>query len=80
MLGYQWVRGGIDIGAYIGVDYQDYDLTLDDITSVCGEMSSASRSLLIWSRMATTTRQSIWRFMAITQRHSTAITHLPYWL
>ena len=33
MLGYQWVRGGIDIGAYIGVDYQDYDLTLDDITS-----------------------------------------------
>ena len=27
MIGYQVVRGGIDIGAYIGVDYQDYDLS-----------------------------------------------------
>lgn len=33
MLGYQWIRGGIDIGAYIGVDYQDYDLSPDDSTS-----------------------------------------------
>lgn len=30
MIGYQIVRGGIDVAAYIGVDYQDYDITPDD--------------------------------------------------
>lgn len=30
MLGYQWVRGGIDVGVYLGVDFQDHDLSPDD--------------------------------------------------
>lgn len=30
MLGYQIVRGGWDIAAYVGVDYIDYDITPDD--------------------------------------------------
>lgn len=33
MLGYQWVRSGFDFGVYVGVDYQDYDLSPDDPTS-----------------------------------------------
>lgn len=30
MIGYQWVRHGLEIGAYVGVDFQDYDLSPDD--------------------------------------------------
>lgn len=30
MIGYQWVRGGIDIATYVGVDFQNYKVTPDD--------------------------------------------------
>ncbi len=30
MVGYQWVRGRVDVGVYIGVDYQHYDLAAPD--------------------------------------------------
>lgn len=30
MIGYQWIRGGTDIGVYVGVDYQDHKITPDD--------------------------------------------------
>lgn len=31
MIGYQWVRGGVDVGVYLGVDYQDHKITPDDL-------------------------------------------------
>jgi hypothetical protein len=30
MIGYQWVRGGVDVSALIGVEYQDHDLSFPD--------------------------------------------------
>jgi hypothetical protein len=33
MLGYQWVRGGIDFAVYLGVDYQDYKISPNDPAS-----------------------------------------------
>jgi hypothetical protein len=33
MIGYQWVRGGVDITALIGVEYQDHSLSLPDSTN-----------------------------------------------
>ena len=30
MVGYQWVRGRVDVGVYVGVDYQRYDLAVPD--------------------------------------------------
>ena len=30
MVGYQWVRGRVDVGVYVGVDYQHYDLAAPD--------------------------------------------------
>jgi Cellulose biosynthesis protein BcsS len=33
MLGYQWVRGGFDVGVYVGVDHQDYDLNEPDASN-----------------------------------------------
>lgn len=30
MLGYQWVRNGIDVGVYLGVDFQDHKIKPDD--------------------------------------------------
>ena len=33
MIGYQWVRGGVDVAALIGVEYQDHSLSLPDFTN-----------------------------------------------
>jgi hypothetical protein len=33
MVGYQWLRPGFRFGTYIGVEYQDHDLTPDDPTN-----------------------------------------------
>lgn len=33
MIGYQWVRGRVDVGVYVGVDYQNYDLQVPDPTN-----------------------------------------------
>jgi hypothetical protein len=30
MVGYQWIRGRVDVGVYVGVDYIDYDLAIPD--------------------------------------------------
>ena len=30
MVGYQWVRGRVDVGVYVGVDYQHYDTAVPD--------------------------------------------------
>jgi Cellulose biosynthesis protein BcsS len=30
MIGYQWVRGRVDIGVYVGVDYQNYNIAVPD--------------------------------------------------
>ena len=30
MVGYQWVRGRVDVGVYVGIDYQNYDLAVPD--------------------------------------------------
>ena len=30
MVGYQWVRGRVDVGVYVGVDYQNYDIAVPD--------------------------------------------------
>jgi hypothetical protein len=33
MVGYQWVRGSVDVGLYFGVDYQDHKISPDDPTN-----------------------------------------------
>ncbi len=59
MVGYLWHRQHVTVGAYVGIDYQDYDLTPDDPNSsvrgsevgfkVAGDLSSAYGSPFYWN-------------------------------
>ena len=59
MIGYLWHRDRVTFSAYVGVEYQDYDLTPDDPTSkvrgsevglkVAGDIASAYGSPLYWN-------------------------------
>lgn len=69
MVGYQWVRGGVDVGLYIGVDYQDYRLATFDPDN---ELIGSETGFKVAADIETNDRSTSSLYFALNGSYSTA--------